>query len=229
MPNRKPILTVALISACILVTLITKFGEADNTWWFYFSFSEIQRGQIWRILSPIFLHFDFLHLAFNMIWLWYLGSDIEDKKSSWFLALQVVLLGMISNASQAVASGSGFGGMSGVVYGLFGYVWVRGKLDPFSDLRIGNQSAIIMMVWLFVCYTGRVGQVANTAHTTGLLAGAVWGFIAAKWRKKRKIAYRPADAFHECVICKRTDATDPHLDFRVGADGREYCKDHLQK
>lgn len=34
---------------------------------------------------------------------------------------------------------------------------------------------------------------------------------------------------HECAVCKRTEDSDPYLDFRVARDGQEYCAEHLPK
>lgn len=53
--------------------------------------------------------------------------------------------------------------------------------------------------------------------------------IEAGQRKRRfNTAKTPEDeAFHTCVICERTDRTDPYLEFRIGADGREYCVNDL--
>lgn len=49
---------------------------------------------------------------------------------------------------------------------------------------------------------------------------------------KRRNDYRRKSAetgptLHHCKVCDRTEADDPNLDFRVGADGEEYCEDHL--
>ncbi len=49
---------------------------------------------------------------------------------------------------------------------------------------------------------------------------------------KRRVKFKAATsadsaAFHTCAACKRTDVTDPRLEFRVGEDGEEYCVDHL--
>jgi len=60
------------------------------------------------------------------------------------------------------------------------------------------------------------------------------------WGKQRKqIAARRVDyqekikggpvLFHECAICKRTEADNANLDFRVAPDGKEYCLDHLDE
>ena len=79
-----------------------------------------------------------------------------------------------------VATGPGYvGGMSGVVYGLAGYVWMRGKYDRASGVYLDPQSIQWLLLWLVVCYSGFVGRVANMAHLSGLVIGVVWGRVAA--------------------------------------------------
>jgi GlpG protein len=63
------------------------------------------------------------------------------------------------------------GGLSGVVYALFGYVWVKGETEPEQGLAIDSQTVMFMLFWLFLCMTGAVGNVANASHVGGLVAG----------------------------------------------------------
>ena len=48
-------------------------------------FDSIRRGQVWRLVTPIFLHMGLLHFGFNMIWLWQLAGAIEARKGTWKL------------------------------------------------------------------------------------------------------------------------------------------------
>lgn len=146
---------------------------------------EVSRGEIWRVITPIFLHFGLTHILFNMMWLKDLGSLIEHHKGTWFFALLVLAIAAVSNLGQYVMSGPRFGGMSGVVYGLFGYIWMKSRFDPLSGFRLEKNTVVLMIVWLVVCMTGLVGPVANTAHTLGLGTGAVWGFVEAKFNQSR--------------------------------------------
>ncbi|MES2658644.1 MAG: hypothetical protein V4689_08495 [Verrucomicrobiota bacterium] len=60
------------------------------------------------------------------------------------------------------------------------------------------------------------------------LRGTARVLDAAKRRKNFNAAKLPAsDAFHTCIICKKTDVSDPHMEFRIGTDGEEYCDEHL--
>ena len=76
-----------------------------------------------------------------------------------------------------------FGGMSGVLFGLFGYAWMRGRYDPGSGLTLHPSSVNYMLFWMLLCMTGLIGSIANTAHVVGLLIGMLCG-IAPYWRKR---------------------------------------------
>ena len=72
-----------------------------------------------------------------------------------------------------------FGGMSGVVYGLLGYVWIRGKFDPGSGLYLHSYTVTMMIIWFVACLTGVLGPIANTAHAAGLVMGMAWGYLSS--------------------------------------------------
>lgn len=154
---------------------------------------ELLTGELWRLITPIFLHgspaipgligMSILHIVMNMLWLRDLGSMIEARQSTARLALLVIVSAVTSNLGQYYSSGANFGGMSGVVYALLGYVWMRGKFDPASGLYLHPQTVTMMIIWFFLCFTGWVGRIANTAHAVGLIVGIVWGFLSAKSTK----------------------------------------------
>jgi len=188
------ILTVALIAISVMVALLTHLGdndrlirpfsitqysvEGDYLHW-ESGLPEIRRGQIWRLFTPMFLHFGLLHIIFNMLWLRDLGSMIEARKSSGFLLALVLALAAVSNVAQYLASGPTFGGMSGVVYGLLGYIWMQGKFNPACGLALQTQTVTMMIVWFFLCLSGLMGPIANTAHAVGAAVGIAWGYLAA--------------------------------------------------
>jgi GlpG protein len=187
-------LTFVLICVSVVVFVLTKFGNDRHAMFpFYISeydtiargiarltqgLPEIKRGEIWRLITPMFVHYDFLHILFNMLWLRDLGSMIEARQGSLTFAIQVVIFAAISNLAQYVVSGPDFGGMSGVVYGLLGYVWIRGKRDPGSGLFIHRTTVTMMLIWFALGLTGLMNM-ANTAHGSGLLVGMVWGYLSS--------------------------------------------------
>ena len=145
------------------------------------SLPEVRRGEVWRLFASIFLHFGILHIVFNVMWLRDLGGFIQHRFGAVYLAVLVLLTAIVSNYAQLLWAGPGAGGLSGVNYGLFGYLWMRGKFDRAGLWRLNPQTVQLMMIWLVVCYTGALGPIANAAHTAGLAFGMASGFIMAKW------------------------------------------------
>ena len=189
-------LTAVLIAISVAVAIFSRLGQnADVLSSLFITryrlrdgegfLPEIVQGQVWRLLTPIFIHFGIMHLVFNMLWLKDLGSMIEKLVSTWVLLALVIVIGIPSNLGQFYFHGPFFGGMSGIVYGLLGYVWMKSKFDPASGLFLEKQTVTWMIGWFFLCLTGAMGSVANYAHGIGLVTGMIWGFTSAKMRSAR--------------------------------------------
>jgi len=202
------------------------------------AFVDIRAGQVWRLFTPMFLHFGYLHIIFNMYWLWMLGALLEIRYRSGRYLLFILGVALVSNLAQAVMSGTNFGGMSGVNYGLFGFLFLHGRFHPAPSFRLERQTIVYMLAWLVLCFTGVFGPIANWAHAAGFLGGAATGFAqamlagGAKQIKRRSefrraIRSSQAGALHQCAVCGTTELDNPDTDFRVDADGVEYCADHL--
>lgn len=134
-------------------------------------------NELWRYLTPIFIHFSLLHIIFNLMWWWYLGGMIERLKGRFKLIEIVIVAGIFSNYAQASINGPYFGGLSGVVYALMAYVWLYGLRRPTSGLHFEHSMIVIAIIWLIAGYTGILGPIANTAHLVGLIVGLI---LAAK-------------------------------------------------
>ncbi len=162
-------------------------------------FASVETGQVWRFVTPMFLHGDEFHLLFNMVWIYFLGSVIEKLQGSAFLAVLLVttqIAGMLLQVMlpdtavlqpifqgtpfeflAKTMSGSPFAiGASGAVYGLFGFLWIRPKVDPGYPIHLVQTNIVLMLGWLVICITPLIGDVANGAHIGGLLAGMGFGF-----------------------------------------------------
>ncbi|KAA1171330.1 rhomboid family intramembrane serine protease [Marinobacter salinexigens] len=135
---------------------------------------SLSGGQVWRLISPDFLHFSWTHIIFNSVMLWFLGSQIE-----WFdgrARLLVLFLGtsIFSNGLQFLVSGPLFGGLSGVVYGILGYCWLSQRKAP----RFQFPPALVTFAvgWMVIGFTPLpevlgLGRMANEAHLGGFVAG----------------------------------------------------------
>ncbi len=62
------------------------------------------------------------------------------------------------------------------------------------------------------------------------LRGTAMVIKSSKRRKKFNATQEPeGEAFYTCSVCKKSDVSDPGMEFRVGPDGEEYCEEHLPK
>ena len=151
------------------------------------AFPEIRAGEVWRLVTPIFLHGGLLHLLFNMLWLYQLGGQIEAQESSRSITVMVLVFASICNTAQYLVSGPLFVGMSGVVYGLLGYIWMMTRFQVGTRYMLSEQTVMFMLLWLGVCLVGIIPHVANTEHVVGLLLGVAWGFVqSGGWGQRRR-------------------------------------------
>jgi|TARA_B110000902_G_scaffold267027_1_gene357643 GlpG protein len=142
--------------------------------------------QPWRLISPMLLHFGWLHMVFNLLWWLDLGRRIEHQSKLLLVALLLVT-SLAANVAQAWQEASLFGGLSGVIYGLLGYIWV---IDRYNAPRyhLPQSILIFMLLWLLLGVSGLFsalgfGAMANMAHLGGLVAGVVWAFLhTLLWR-----------------------------------------------
>jgi GlpG protein len=177
-------LTLLLMAVSIGVALVTQLGK--NGWLLKYllcTSDGLARGEFWRLVTPIFVHFSFLHILFNMMWLHQLGAMIEVARGRWTLCGLVLVVAAVPNVVQWYLAGPLFGGMSGVVYGLFGYVWMKTKFDPQPGLQLDPTTIVLMLVWFVFCLTGLAGPVANWVHGTGLVLGALFGILPVAFRR----------------------------------------------
>lgn len=193
--------TVVLIALCVTGFLLFYLPILNPLLgWFTFSPFTIEQGrpmftdgtgQYWRLVTPVFLHFGWLHIVFNSLWLWELGSKVEGVMGHLNMFGLFLVIALVSNASQYVVGGpSLFGGMSGVVYGLLGFSWVAPLLQPAWRIQPSPTLMLFMIGWLLLCMIGVVevlgfGAIANAAHLGGLLSGAALGGLFGALSGKR--------------------------------------------
>lgn len=156
----------------------------------------VAQGEWWRLLSSMFLHSGFVHLAVNMLSLYFLGSFIEQAFGRGrFLALYLLsgisggLAYLYFGAFDAAAVGAS-GAIFGLLGGIFGYSLRRGTFSWQNPII--RQLLILLALNLYIGFS--VPVISNTAHLGGLVGGAVFGWLVAPtvfrkgWRAASPIA-----------------------------------------
>lgn len=202
--HRLPV-TLVLIVASVLVAFLSGFGDNFDMLRYFTIADLIQQGESlytsgldstlssgewWRLLTPIFLHFNMPHLVFNLLWIWVVAARIERLQGLNVLLGLVVFSGVASNLAQYIVSGPLFGGMSGVVFAVLAYSWLWDRQRKVSErFNLPPALMVLMVIWLALGFSGvlegiGMGAVANTAHLIGLLAGLAFVPLVAVLRRR---------------------------------------------
>lgn len=194
---------IPIIFISILISFFSGFGRFDGIIEFltflkpislnsgYYNFLSyedtfLNANEWWRLITPMFVHFSFAHLAFNCLWIFILGSKIELYDGHIRFISLVFFSSLFANCMQYIFSGSSlFGGLSGVIYGLFGYCLVIEIDLKYERYGLPPAMYLFMLVWMLLGFLGVLGlfgfgNVANYAHLGGLIGGLIFGMVT-KW------------------------------------------------
>ncbi len=152
-------------------------------------FEKIRQGELWRLFTPCLLHGDIFHLLFNMIWLMILGNQIESRINPGKFLIAIITIGVVSNTSQYLMGGPIFLGLSGVIIGMLTFIWSRQRYAPWEGYSMQRSTILFIGFFVFVMFSlqtffffGEVfgyapfsSSIANTAHISGAIAGALLG------------------------------------------------------
>lgn len=205
--RRVPPLTLTLIILSCIVSIFNNFGnpgpsneigQSIQRQMGFVSYPDykrsnedplvnLKRGQLWRTITPIFIHLSPLHLLMNVIGMVVLGRVSERWLGTGKYAMLVLVAAILPNMLQALApSALGgnplFGGISGVVYALFGLVWVRSVINPTLGVYIPFVYVVMILLPLAIGFSGLVPgwRAADLCHLGGLMIGAAVAYMIEK-------------------------------------------------
>lgn len=155
-----------------------------------------QWAEPWRVFTPVFLHFSIAHIVFNAAAMLQIGSWIERLWGLRFYALLCVISGVAGNVLQYSWSESPmFGGLSGIVFGLFTFNGVTQYLNPEKVFPLPKGMYIMLAVWLMAGFTPFIEQIfgvqmGNGAHLGGAVAGAILALVANRVALQQRLSPR---------------------------------------
>lgn len=142
---------------------------------------QLEEGEAWRLLTSGFLHLDLLHAAMNLLWLGYVGWNLERALGArTLLILYVASVTGGSLLSTFTTPASPSLGASGGVFGLIAAAVALGVLRPHAlpertRQYLGLALLPYLLVMFFLGFTQ--GGVDNGAHFGGLLTGGLLGAL----------------------------------------------------
>lgn len=184
-PVYRPYVTYILIGICVVVYLIqwatnsllhvdipAAIGVKDNL--------LIMQGQVWRLITPIFLHSDqtILHIAFNMYALFYIGPTLERFYGRGRYLALFLLSGFGGNVISFMFSQYQSLGSSTAIFGLLGAqgVLLYQNREIFGSIarRALSQVILIAVVNLVI---GLTPGIDNWGHIGGLIGGTLFAWF----------------------------------------------------
>ncbi|MCP5357479.1 MAG: rhomboid family intramembrane serine protease [Pseudomonadales bacterium] len=195
--------TMLLILAAVIVALVSSLGSDLQPVrdFFYPAFvinpgssavlqllGQIDSMRLFiQTLTPVLLHFGAIHIVFNSLWIWQFGRMIERTQSSLLYLVVVLWIAFFSNATQYLWTLTpNFGGLSGVVYGLLGYIWMWQLVMPYGRLRLPPAMIGVLLLALVLMEVLASSWIASAAHVGGLVAGMIAGLLTAGISKLRR-------------------------------------------
>lgn len=188
--------TAFLVAACIVVASISQLGtDLSAVRYLFFPagpttgvmelLASLDSAGMWlRTLTPALLHFGAIHLVFNMLWFWYFGRMMEPALGAGRYAFVILLTAFGGNVLQYLWEGSNnFGGMSGVVYGQIGFIWIWQTMTGDQRLRLPTAMIMVFLAALLIMEILASAFIATAAHVGGLVAGMLAGAALAMWHR----------------------------------------------
>lgn len=187
---REAPLTWGVLVVCCLVFAIAKLqapGEGGDppVWNALYLAGDLAGNarQPWRAWTPVLIHFTALHLVVNLYLWWAYGHVLEVYSRGLWLVL-VLGSALFSNLCQVLYADRFFGGLSGVVYALLGFLWVSKRRAPALPYWIDPGMGVLLLIALALCLTGQFGRCSDAAHVGGLAWGCALAFV---WTRRRAL------------------------------------------
>ena len=177
----RPIVTQIIIGICVVIFVLS-FGLDQNEVIFNFGLNPTlvqYYGEYYRLISSMFLHLNFMHIAFNMLALWQVGMVLEDRLGKYkFIVIYLLsgiaggLLSVYMNEPMAFSVGA-----SGAVFGLFGaYVAISRRLNS-------DATGMLVMIAINLGIGFVFPNIDWHGHVGGLVAGFVLGNLVELRRR----------------------------------------------
>lgn len=174
--SKKPIITYILIAICIIMFIISKMGSDTMTLIKYGANIKIlvQNGEIYRLVTSMFLHAGIIHIFFNMYSLYYIGSKVEDFFGKWKYLIIYLLSGIAGSLLSIAFSSDNVVsvGANGAIFGLFGsLIYFAYNYRGYIATIIRSQVIPIVLYNLIIGFF--ISGIDMWAHIGGLIGGMI--------------------------------------------------------
>ncbi len=189
-PTVRPIMTYAIMAFTIFIYLLQVGGQyflkTDYVTAFGIKYNSLIRaGEIWRLITPVFLHASILHIGFNMYALFIFGRGMEARYGHGRFSLLYFLSGYAGNVLSFLLTPSPSLGASTAIFGLLAaegmFIFQNRKLLGAQANRALMNVLSIAAVNLLIGFS--VTGVDNYGHLGGILGGIIFAWFGGpRWK-----------------------------------------------
>jgi membrane associated rhomboid family serine protease len=188
--------TAVLVTANVLVYMVTMYqgagpnlpgGELFNSW--FLQGAAVAAGDWYRLVTSMFLHGSLIHLALNMLALWWLGSVVEQALGTWRFLLVYFVSGLAGSAGALLLSNplQPTVGASGAIYGILGALLI------LEWLQTGSLAGPAMtLIVLNLAFSFAIPGISIGGHLGGLIGGTAATWVLVQTRYARSPVIGPA-------------------------------------
>lgn len=232
-----------------VLVFVLQFIRPDIGQLLEFDRAKIFSGEVWRVATMFFADSQFgsvrspmslLFLYFGVMFIFMVSDGLENAWGSFKASLFYytgILAVLVMNFIVAGFPGSGLM-LYGAAFLAFATLFPRVEILMFFILPVQIRF-LGMLAGGIILYKALAHPILLPLYLLGYANYLIWAAVpalrgtarvieAGKRKKQFNTGKLPeSEAFHTCVVCDKTDVSDPYLEFRIGEDGKEYCVDHL--
>ena len=185
--SKKPIVTYILITLCLIMFVLSGFGVDTMTLVRYGANvgSLVKNGEVYRLISYMFLHAGIFHIFFNMYSLYIVGPRVEDFFGKWKFLLIYMISGISGGLLSVAMNGEVVSvGASGAIFGLFGALLYFGyNYRGYIGAIIRSQILPIVIYNLLLGFF--ISGIDMWGHVGGLIGGIITSYMLGTIENKK--------------------------------------------
>jgi membrane associated rhomboid family serine protease len=148
----------------------------------------LAHGEWYRLITAAFLHYGPVHLALNMLALWWLGQPVEAALGRWRYLLLYIVAGVAGSAGALLLSPNAITvGASGAIFGILGALLI---LEYQVTGSLAGQAMTLIVI--NVAFSFAVSNISIGGHLGGLVAGILGTIALVGFRSYYPVVGRPA-------------------------------------
>lgn len=187
--------TVVIIAVSALLWLLNQVtGGYVNAWLSYYT--PLVGTQPWRLVTGLFVHSSFFHIAFNMLAVFIFGRMLENLLGTWRFVALYFLAGLGGDVAVSLLTPeTPVVGASGAIFGLFAAFFVIQRSLGYNAVQL----LVVMGLNLVIGFLPGT-NISWQAHVGGIVLGFITGFVFAKTRNVRQRRVQTTLLIVEAVV-----------------------------